>query len=232
MSDNSEFAKKKFWDRYISLLEQQNIKKSVQRWYVIRVEEYIKFYSDKRLQQHDKDDIHRFLKEIDRKDTIDDWQFLQIIDALYFLFCYQLQVSWCQDVDWGYWKGSAQSLTARHPTIARDQTQLKSLNTPVNSTRNSRAYESSALKQVRIQHVDIIQTLITKIRLRGYSIRTEQTYESWSCRFIAFHHNKSPTDMGVDEVTSFLEYLAVKRNVSINTQNQALNALVFLSKIF
>ena len=46
-------------------------------------------------------------------------------------------------------------------------------------------------------------------------------------RFIAFCNNRNPCETGGDEVVSFLQHLAVRRNVSASTQNQALNALVF-----
>ena len=47
---------------------------------------------------------------------------------------------------------------------------------------------------------------------------------------IAFHKNEAPTTLGKEAVIAFLEYLAVQRNVAASTQNQALNALVFLYK--
>ncbi|MGD0650026.1 MAG: integron integrase [Verrucomicrobiia bacterium] len=65
-------------------------------------------------------------------------------------------------------------------------------------------------------------------RLKHYSIRTEQTYVDWITRFILFHHKRHPKEMGAVEVRRFLEHLAVNRNVAASTQNQALNALVFL----
>ncbi|QOC22586.1 integron integrase [Wenzhouxiangella sp. AB-CW3] len=66
------------------------------------------------------------------------------------------------------------------------------------------------------------------IRVRHYSIRTEQAYVAWTRRFILFHNKRHPETMGEAEVRSFLTHLAVRRNVAVNTQNQALNALVFL----
>lgn len=66
------------------------------------------------------------------------------------------------------------------------------------------------------------------IRLRHYSIRTEQAYVQWIRRFIVFHGKKHPRDMGSAEVTAFLSDLAVRRNVSASTQTQALNAILFL----
>jgi integron integrase len=68
------------------------------------------------------------------------------------------------------------------------------------------------------------------IRLRHYSIRTERTYLGWIVRFIRFHKLRHPRDMGEAEVVAFLSYLAVEQHVAASTQNQALNALVFLYK--
>lgn len=66
------------------------------------------------------------------------------------------------------------------------------------------------------------------IRVRHYSIRTEEAYLSWARRFILFHKKRHPKDMGSQEVIDFLTYLAVDRNVAANTQNQAFNALMFM----
>jgi len=70
------------------------------------------------------------------------------------------------------------------------------------------------------------------LRLRHYSIRTEGSYLDWIKRFILFHGKRHPNDMGEAEVSAFLTYLAADRNVSASTQNQALNALVFLYQQF
>jgi integron integrase len=66
------------------------------------------------------------------------------------------------------------------------------------------------------------------MRFKHYSIRTEQTYREWIRRFILFHGKRHPREMGAAEVGRFLSHLAVQRHVASSTQNQALNALVFL----
>lgn len=68
------------------------------------------------------------------------------------------------------------------------------------------------------------------LRVKHYSIRTEETYIQWIKRFIYFHNKKHPADMGEAEVSAFLNYLAVSKNVTASTQNQALSALLFLYK--
>jgi len=68
------------------------------------------------------------------------------------------------------------------------------------------------------------------IRTNHFSFSTEKTYINWVYRFIIFHDKRHPEDMGGNEIAEFLTYLAVDRKVSASTQNQALNALVFLYK--
>lgn len=67
-----------------------------------------------------------------------------------------------------------------------------------------------------------------EIRLRHYSIRTEEAYVDWARRFILFHDKRHPKEMGAEEVRDFLSHLATERNVSASTQNQAKSALLFL----
>ena len=67
------------------------------------------------------------------------------------------------------------------------------------------------------------------LRFHHYAYKTEQTYCSWIIKYIGFFGNQvHPAQMGKDEVEQFLSYLATNRKVSISTQRQALNALIFL----
>lgn len=66
------------------------------------------------------------------------------------------------------------------------------------------------------------------LRFRQHSIRTEETYVDWYKRFVKFHKMRHPAEMAEREVEEFLTFLAVERNVVAATQNQALNAIVFL----
>ncbi len=68
------------------------------------------------------------------------------------------------------------------------------------------------------------------MRVKHYSLRTEKSYVHWVRRYIFYHNKRHPQEMGAGEVQSFLSYLAVNQRVSASTQNQALNALVFLYK--
>ena len=78
--------------------------------------------------------------------------------------------------------------------------------------------------------VKLLDKLRNAIRARHYSPRTEKAYVYWVRFFIRFHKLRHPREMSEPEVSNFLTYLAVNRQVSASTQNQALNAIVFLYK--
>ncbi len=66
------------------------------------------------------------------------------------------------------------------------------------------------------------------IRSKQLAYKTEQTYCRWVVDFIRFHNKQHPSTLGKDHIDGYLSYLAVERNLSVNSQKTALNALVFL----
>jgi site-specific recombinase XerD len=76
--------------------------------------------------------------------------------------------------------------------------------------------------------VRLLDRVREAIRMRHYSLGTEKVYVSWIRRFILFHDKRHPSEMGKHEVEAYLSYLAARRGVSPSTQNQALQALLFL----
>jgi integron integrase len=84
------------------------------------------------------------------------------------------------------------------------------------------------VKAVSQDSPKLLDRVRAEIRLRHYSLRTEQSYVDWARRFILFHHKRHPAEMGAAEIRDFLSHLAVDRHVSASTQNQAKSALLFL----
>jgi integron integrase len=68
------------------------------------------------------------------------------------------------------------------------------------------------------------------LRLRHRSPRTESAYVHWIRRFILFHGKRHPAELDEEAVRAFLTHLAVDAKVSASTQNQAMNAIVFLHR--
>ncbi len=78
------------------------------------------------------------------------------------------------------------------------------------------------------QPVKLLDQVRHLIRVKHYSIRTEEAYVSWIKRFILFHDKRHPKDMEEKEIEAFLTHLAVNREVAASTQNQAFSAILFL----
>ncbi len=97
------------------------------------------------------------------------------------------------------------------PTYRGDTARIAAINPPTTSQK------PKLLDQVR-----------QAIRARHYSPRTEETYVHWIKRFIFFHNKRHPAEMAEKEIAQFLSSLASDSHVSVSTQNQALNAVLFL----
>lgn len=213
----------KFFDNYLKCLVQASIPEKQRRWYVKRLEEFIKAHNGDKIKDLDCSEITHYFETIGRQKRLAGWQFYQCIDAIRILYCSFLRSNLCNEVDWRYWLDSAKQLDFDHPSTARQFT-------PEELSYIKSRRGDGALNQIRTDHHDLLVRFTTEVRRRGYSYRTEQSYEQWLCRFIYFCKGDSPTEAGASELRSFLDYLAIKRHVSASTQNQALNALVFFFK--
>jgi len=126
-----------------------------------------------------------------------------------------------QTVEGDFLRASAVSLGADHPTVAAALT-------PEQAVDANPAYARAAGQR------PLLKQLAGMLPARRYALRTEQTYVTWCHRFLLFvgaQDGAGAADLaalGKADVERLLAHLAVDRNVSASTQNQALNALVFL----
>jgi len=88
--------------------------------------------------------------------------------------------------------------------------------------------ESNIVRFPQSKKPKLLDQVRDEIRKRHYSRRTEDAYIHWIKRYIHYHGIRHPAEMGRPELEAFLSYLAVKKNVAASTQNQALNAILFL----
>jgi integron integrase len=84
------------------------------------------------------------------------------------------------------------------------------------------------LKETPLPKPKLLDQVRDRIRVKHYSIRTEQAYLGWIKRFILFHGKQHPLTLGAPDVERFLSHLAVEGKVAASTQNQALAAVLFL----
>lgn len=207
-----------FWDNFNKNLREQGLKESSVRWHVIRAEEYLRENGKTDLATHTEEDVVSFLKSCSKNDSLLDWQFTQIVNAIQNIFLVAGSPIY-HKVNWDFWKQASRQLPANHPTLAREKGILPS----------EKEFETtSPIGKVKQQYAKLLDDLVVEIRSRGYSIRTEQAYLMWACRYLQFLGNKNIDATSRVELSSYLQYLAVRKNVSASTQNQALNSLVFL----
>ena len=160
------------WDAFIAVCRREGVPEPALRWYVVRIERYIKAHGGRSLRQHDTDCIKQYLESAGRDSTLPAWQFRQLVHALELLYCHVIRAEWATGFDWQYWSDSARELEPDHPTVARH-------NHPVGAALATNGGTEIATAQL----TDIEQLLIAKIRLKNYSIRTEQAYLSWLRRY-------------------------------------------------
>lgn len=211
-------AEAKFWDRYLLLARQADVPEKALRWYVRRVEQYIQAHTDKPLRKHEASEVKGYLLQIGRNADLQGWQFRQVVHALQLLFVGLVRTDWANTFDWRYWLESSRELETNHPTVARH-------NRPVEPTASPEPAGDG-----KFPYPELIHDVAAEIRRRNYSIRTEHAYLQWLRRFVLFHGNRDPREMGGEELAAFLSNLALAREVSPSTQSQALNAMVFFYK--
>jgi integron integrase len=209
-------AESRFWDRYIETLKQSGVPEPAHRWYVVRVERYIAAHPTLRLRLHTPSTLDTYLSAAGRDASLPGWRFRQLVHALQLLFVQLVRPAWAQHFDWEYWLASAQELAKHHPTVARHNSPITVAPPPPQAK-----HDTPAISDWRAR-------LIAEIRRRHYSIRTEEAYVNWARRYLSFNHGAQPGQLGSEHVAAYLNHLALSREVSASTQNQALNALVFL----
>ncbi len=209
--------------QFLDCLEKQSVAVKHREYYVLRVNQFINALDGRDPVELDDKTISEVLSTIDRRNTLQDWQFTQFIEAVRIYMIDHLKLKSLAGFDWSYWKGSARTLAIDNPSVAKQSR-------PEELLRRKVQQGSGPLADVRRQHEKLIVRFVTEIRARGYAYRTEQVYEQWVYRYIAFCNGKSPEEAGAENIASFLNELVVSGNVSASTQNQALNAMVFLYK--
>lgn len=211
---------RRFWDRYIQLLNNQGIKHPFDRWHVRRAEEFIRAFPDRKLAEIGADEVSAYLTETGSKGDLKPWQFRQVVDAIWILYSI-VRTEWSLGFDWQFWRDSAKALGPQHSSNAREAA-------PVTPDEFVERIGDTRFAPLIRTHLALFTTLSNVCRMRGLAFRTEQAYSAWACRYMLFSGERDPREMGPKEVGDFLQHLAVDRNVAASTQNQALNALVFL----
>jgi integron integrase len=208
------------WERFLELLVRERVPAYARRWYVQRAEDFVAAVGPKRLSEVTAGEITAFFPRYARENQLTGWQFRQTVDALQLLLVDLAQAGAPREVDWEHLRESGRALEAAHPTRAAAMS-------PEAAVAGHPVYQRAAAAQ------PLLQQLARTLRAERYALRTEQTYVDWCHRFLLFcgaggDREIDTGTLGAGDVERFLGHLATERNVSASTQNQALNALVYL----
>ncbi len=203
-----------FWEKYQSCLVENGVDDIAVQQYQEWIEQFVAFRKSKKLQERSWQDVNAFLSKILVSEG--QAQAQQASDSLQILYSDCLQVEWAKS-----WQ---EHVKVR--SHSNDEN-LVGLSRSHSYKRNA-AISHDATADVRRRFAVLLKKLRSEIRLRHYSIRTEQAYESWICRFLIYHTPRPASKLGAAAVKDYLTYLAEKREVAASTQRQALNALVFM----
>jgi integron integrase len=211
MSVNENFDV--FWKAYQACVEEHKVSPDHARFYVYWVKTFLNHLPGRPLKERSRVEIEAFLKDLAGREGVKDWQVNQARYALRLLY--------------------EQFLPNYKPELASGANSADAPSAAVGQERLPESADSFRDEvvpgEVERRHGAMLQAVITVIRARHYSYRTEQTYLDWVRRFIAFHDYRDPRQLeAAAAVKAYLDYLAIEREVSASTQNQALNALVFL----
>ena len=219
--DNSpahQISVDRFWDNYLFILKKNAIPKNSIPWYRKHAESYINANKNTPLSSQTGQDIDRYLNAKGRLPGLKEWQFRQIADAIRLLFTEIIQPQWSNSFDWFQWRAFAKELEPDHPSLMRDA-DPGSLVAPSSNQH---------ILRFRTKYAETHLAFVKTIRVRQMAVKTEKTYEQWIARFLRYCNWQEIDRLGIDNIKSFLEHLAVSRKVSASTQKVALNALIFL----
>jgi hypothetical protein len=199
------------WPRYFAVLRKAGVPARAAQWYERWVRRFAAYRADIPLAARCYADVRAFLEDLGSSAGVPGWQLEQADHSLRLLYRDLFGNDWTGE--WRPVEVSAEPPVCpppgrgvSGPCTARDQ--------------SGRAHHGAAEELAARIHVEI--------RTRGYSWKTEAAYRHWAQRLLAFSGVSLPDAIPTGKLREYLEHLAVDRAVTAGTQNQALNALVFL----
>ncbi len=171
-------------------------------------------------------------EELGRRPGLKDWQFRQAVRAVRYWVSEIVRLPWAASFDWDGLAAQSVALGGEHRTLLRETIGFVGTASPLGYGGSTRIDHTPAPGE-RAAIERLVARARQAIRLAGLAVATEGAYISWVKRFCRFRMRRLRQGLDVLEapdIARYLEYLALERQVSIATQKQALNALVFLAR--
>lgn len=208
-------GKKDFWATYRNFVLKAGAPEKTAQWYLNWVKQFDRYMKEKPLKKSTAGDVETFINLLSSKKNIEIWQIEQAKDALMIMYRDMFHAPWVSQI-----AKLSSNVTLTKSKLSDSLLEKKPYNTVFR--------DESPPKEIDSMYKNIFKKLRTEIRVRHYSIRTEQAYEQWVRRFLHFHKMKPVEKIVSNDVKVYLDYLAEERKVAASTQNQALNAIIFL----
>jgi len=214
-----------FHNRIIEKLRAYKLAPEIARWYLRHIENYLNRTSSCSVFEHSKHILEQYLKDLDSSGIIPDWQFQQIVQSLKIL--YEVTgAPWVRTFPWH--KIYRSSTTPNKSTVLSNENLAnKGTDTAISPHLPTSSFDAVLYQRVSKRYSAQIDNFARLLRVKRYSIRTEQSYLAWFMRFIAYHALENPDNIDESGIEEYLNYLVLERKVSASTQNQALSALLF-----
>ena len=200
----------RLYDRLVAELRARGLGSTTEQIYIGWIKCYLQFHDHQHPGQLNQRHLAAFLRSL-TEDKTDNRRRQDALAAVLFLYRHVLPDSF----PW---------LTAFEPKHAKPKT----AETPGRGGCGRPAQQALLDSRKSNVRADILDQVRRAIRVRNLARSTEKSYVNWVDRFLRFHRNRHPLEMGKTEVSDFLTHLAVDGNVAASTQNQALAALLFL----
>ncbi|MGH8046749.1 MAG: integron integrase [Chthoniobacterales bacterium] len=194
------------WNQVLSLEPE-----ATRKWLSIWLGRFCRMLRKKDLMAATAEDVESFLRRAAAGNAAD-WQMMQCERAVQLAMQDFVKAPWARE--WPDFSEAVRQGIARRRRIEE--------------AAGERFGGRSDEGEISVKYAGFLAELRISLRRGHYATRTERTYLDWTKRFLIFWRPLGREEITAERVGIFLEYLAVVRKVSANTQNQALNALVYL----
>ena len=204
------------WSRFSQHLKTRKVKSLAIDWHVKHVQRFIQRAKNTSCSELSADRVIVYLQQLSDDKFVSDFRLNQSIDAIQVFLRDFMHKDYIDAIDWNSYKKNAH--------FSHNRSYVEALDIPDLIAKRVQRFDKSLLSRYGV----LLTKLVKVLRVRNYSRRTEDTYLLWISRFLRFIKATEQEDICEQHVREFLEYLALSRQVSPNTQKLALNALSFL----
>lgn len=221
---------------YVAVLREAGAQEKTIPYYIAWVRRFFALYPGRRRGELGREEIEAFLSAMARRGDVSNWQIQQARDALELYYEQFRGMALAPRPDRSTSPVSSDSSPSVSPPAAERFPKTRQEYTPRSLESKSISPgglpslpEASVGPPAKVVNWKVLEARVREcLRIEHYSYRTEQTYVAWIRRFVVFHRFQKPSTLQAADVLAFLRHLAMDLEVASSTQNQALNAVVFL----